>query len=195
MASACATRGAWSAWAGSSVMAAASSWSWTSRSTRRASAAAWASASWLRSTHGCARTRRHPRTWRCSPTAMRSTCTRSTDSSKPARFRWAWPTWCSRGLARVAPGLHAAVAVRHHAVERAWVVVEDQRQEFAVAFPHRQLVEAVDVDPFQRSFRIALQRRAEIGRAPVLTPVTNAHRVCRLLLAKKKLHETQHQYR
>src|SRR3546814_9581574 len=34
--------------------------------------------------------------------------------------------------------------------------------------------------------RDILQRFAEIGRAHVLTPVTNAHLVCRLLLEKKK---------
>src|SRR3546814_219079 len=62
--------------------------------------------------------------------------------------------------ARMAPGLHAPVAVRHHAVERARVVVEDQRQELAVALPHRQFVQAVDRDPLQRAFRVALQRRA-----------------------------------
>src|SRR3546814_5852806 len=32
----------------------------------------------------------------------------------------------------------------------------------------------------------------EIGRAHVLTPVTNAHRVCRLLLEQKKQKKTKH---
>src|SRR3546814_6776700 len=34
---------------------------------------------------------------------------------------------------------------------------------------------------------------AEIGRAHVCTPVTNAHLVCRLLLEKKKKNDHQHQ--
>src|SRR3546814_10509769 len=34
-------------------------------------------------------------------------------------------------------------------------------------------------------------RRAEIGRAHVCTPVTNAHLVCRLLLEKKKRNKSQ----
>ncbi len=36
---------------------------------------------------------------------------------------------------RVAPGLHASVAVRHATVERAWVAVEHQREEEAVPSP------------------------------------------------------------
>ncbi len=36
---------------------------------------------------------------------------------------------------RVAPGLHASVAVRHDPAERAWVAVEYQRQEQAVPSP------------------------------------------------------------
>src|SRR3546814_7578645 len=43
----------------------------------------------------------------------------------------------------------------------------------------------------------AVRERGEIGRAHVLTPVTNAHLVCRLLLEKKKKHirsnRTKHQ--
>src|SRR3546814_6306364 len=37
-------------------------------------------------------------------------------------------------------------------------------------------------------------RREEIGRAHVLTPVTNAHLVCRLLLEKKKNHTSKHYF-
>src|SRR3546814_6718050 len=36
--------------------------------------------------------------------------------------------------------------------------------------------------------------RRQIGRAHVLTPVTNAHLVCRLLLEKKKHNTTHHTY-
>src|SRR3546814_7749062 len=35
---------------------------------------------------------------------------------------------------------------------------------------------------------------AQIGRAHVCTPVTNAHLVCRLTLEKKKIHKTSTQY-
>lgn len=45
-------------------------------------------------------------------------------------------------------------------MERARVVVEDQRQEVAVAFPEREFRDPVDVDPFQRAFRIVGVRRA-----------------------------------
>src|SRR3546814_9836041 len=34
--------------------------------------------------------------------------------------------------------------------------------------------------------------RAEIGRAHVCTPVTNAHLVCRLLIEKQKYHRREH---
>src|SRR3546814_10529606 len=38
------------------------------------------------------------------------------------------------------------------------------------------------------------QRVCEIGRAHVLTPVTNAHLVCRLLLEKKNTHKHSYKY-
>src|SRR3546814_9094947 len=37
-----------------------------------------------------------------------------------------------------------------------------------------------------RTFKVKVGKDVEIGRAHVLTPVTNAHLVCRLLLEKKK---------
>src|SRR3546814_5222091 len=37
-----------------------------------------------------------------------------------------------------------------------------------------------------------IQPHAEIGRAHVCTPVTNAHLVCRLLLDKQTTHTTEH---
>src|SRR3546814_5486897 len=40
---------------------------------------------------------------------------------------------------------------------------------------------------------LAFRRGTEIGRAHVCTPVTNAHIVCRLPLAKKKQQSTSHE--
>src|SRR5690606_3060373 len=65
-----------------------------------------------------------------------------------------------RSEARPAPGLHAAVAVRHDAMERARIGVEQQRQKVAVAIPQRQVHQPVHLYPFQRAFRIGLQRGA-----------------------------------
>src|SRR3546814_1107004 len=45
---------------------------------------------------------------------------------------------------------------------------------------------AFDVQPGQKLYLAPDKRVHEIGRAHVLTPVTNAHIVCRLLLEKKK---------
>src|SRR3546814_4915051 len=59
----------------------------------------------------------------------------------------------------------------------------------------RRAAEATLRTDHQRGWPVAAARyrrsvcplpRAEIGRAHVLTPVTNAHLVCRLLLEKKK---------
>src|SRR3546814_8699562 len=47
----------------------------------------------------------------------------------------------------------------------------------------RELSKGVLTDPIEIS---VARRNTEIGRAHVCTPVTNAHLVCRLLLAKKK---------
>src|SRR3546814_5857429 len=52
------------------------------------------------------------------------------------------------------------------------------------------LGETVLVEPRQRPARVRVELAflfgQQIGRAHVLTPVTNAHLVCRLLLEKKK---------
>src|SRR3546814_7857561 len=50
------------------------------------------------------------------------------------------------------------------------------------------------VRPEERQDRPRVIPVAEIGRAHVCTPVTNAHLVCRLLLAKTKKNTTQHKY-
>src|SRR5690606_21352622 len=65
---------------------------------------------------------------------------------------------------RVAPGLHPPVLVRHDPVEGPGIVVEDQRQEVAVAFPHRQLVQLRHGDPLQGALVVALQRRPAVAR-------------------------------
>src|SRR3546814_9349092 len=43
--------------------------------------------------------------------------------------------------------------------------------------------------PVAEAHLLRLARRAKIGRAPVCTPVTNEHLVCRLLLEKKNQHQ------
>ena len=53
----------------------------------------------------------------------------------------------------IVPAHRPAVAIRHDAVKLAAVVVEDERQEMAVAFPERQVENPLDVDPFQRRLR------------------------------------------
>src|SRR3546814_1312087 len=54
---------------------------------------------------------------------------------------------------------------------------------------------AVDLDlqEWDRALRIN-DTSMKIGRAHVLTPVTNAHLVCRLLLEKKKYTENRYSY-
>src|SRR5690606_38714460 len=64
---------------------------------------------------------------------------------------------------RYVPRHHPPVAVRHHAMEGARVIVEHQRQELAVAVPERQLEDAVDLDPFERALRIGGERLAGIS--------------------------------
>src|SRR3546814_7404512 len=59
----------------------------------------------------------------------------------------------------------------------------------AAIVPARQLDGGTQ--PMQRCAGIAL---AEIGRAHVWTPVTNAHLVCRLLLEKKKKTNTSNKH-
>src|SRR3546814_1298243 len=57
----------------------------------------------------------------------------------------------------------------------------------AIPCPHQP----TDVnDPQQKNEQQRQHKREYIGRAHVLTPVTNAHLVCRLLLEKKKQHTT-----
>src|SRR3546814_7665656 len=51
-------------------------------------------------------------------------------------------------------------------------------------------VHAVKVVPVGGLVAVAVAPDAEIGRAHVCTPVTNAHLVCRLLLEKKNLHDS-----
>src|SRR5690606_35619927 len=65
---------------------------------------------------------------------------------------------------RIRPRHETAVAVRHHAMERAWITVEQQRQEVAVAFPERQLADPVDVHPRQLSLDVAAERIAAMAR-------------------------------
>src|SRR5207342_2122086 len=118
---------------------------------------------------GCARTRSLRPTSPSSPMAKPATCMPSTDSSRRRRHRSTWNISSprtrltrlpSRSRARELPRQHASVAIRHHAVERARIVVEHQRQELAVAFPHRQVVQAVAWYPLQRAFGIAFERGA-----------------------------------
>src|SRR5690606_6609150 len=52
----------------------------------------------------------------------------------------------------------------HDAVEGARVVVEHQRQEAAVAFPQRQVEDALDLHPLQRAFRVGGERLARVTR-------------------------------
>jgi hypothetical protein len=92
--------------------------------------------------YGFVETARHRSTWNTS-----SPRTRLTSAS-------------ARSRARELPRQHASVAIRHHAVERARIVVEHQRQELAVAFPHRQVVQALARHPLQRAFGIAFERGA-----------------------------------
>src|SRR5574337_1464789 len=61
---------------------------------------------------------------------------------------------------RKIPAQHASVAVRHDAVEWARIGIEHQRQEVPVAFPQGQVEDFFDLHPFQRAFRVVLQRGA-----------------------------------
>src|SRR3546814_1348017 len=99
--------------------------------------------------------------------------------------------------------LMVAREIEQHAVHEAERLVPrrlDERlmkdrdivDELGMAFGAEHILELGQYRLHPRhSGRLALRRRepaddGEIGRAHVLTPVTNAHLVCRLLLEKKK---------
>src|SRR3546814_3074423 len=65
------------------------------------------------------------------------------------------------------------------------VIIEDQSRRFAAEL-ERAAGDPIAADRADPSTGRGRPGKGEIGRAHVRTPVTNAHLVCRLLLAKKK---------
>src|SRR5262249_33239290 len=68
---------------------------------------------------------------------------------------------CRKTLATGAtPADGPAIAVGHEAVELPRIVVEDERQEIAVAFPQGEIKKSIQLHPFQRAFRVFRPWRA-----------------------------------
>src|SRR3546814_10298101 len=67
---------------------------------------------------------------------------------------------------------------------------EDVRARYAATGWHVESCDGHDPADIRRAIDAALADDRQNGRAHVCTPVTNAHLVCRLLLAKKQYHTT-----
>lgn len=78
------------------------------------------------------------------------------------------------------PADRLAVPIRHPAVKNGWIVIKNQRQKVAVAWPHGQGVQQFDRLPAERAFRVVGKRcsaeavDAEDKSQPVLAVFTEA---------------------